>query len=94
VLNDNVSPPPQPHQTDTNPISQQTRLVDLTPSQRIMKFDRTQWSRAFFKTYYEKRSFGRWLVNFNRVWVIHIAVYRFYTSYNSPKIYDGLALRP
>jgi 1,3-beta-glucan synthase len=59
-----------------------------------MKFDRIQWSRAFFKTYYEKRSFGYWLVNFNRIWVIHIAVYRFYTSYNSPKIYDGTRSMP
>lgn len=52
-----------------------------------MKFDRIDWNRAFFKTYYEKRSFGHLLVNFNRVWVIHIAMYYFYTSYNSPTVY-------
>lgn len=23
-----------------------------------MKFDRVDWNRVFFKTYYEKRSFG------------------------------------
>lgn len=56
-----------------------------------MKFDRIDWNRAFFKTYYEKRSFGHLLVNFNRIWVIHIAMYYFYTAYNSPTIYavDG-----
>ena len=59
-----------------------------------MKFDRIQWGRAFFKTYYEKRSFGHWLVNFNRIWVIHVAFYWFYTSYNSPKVYDGTRSRP
>ena len=59
-----------------------------------MKFDRIQWSRTFFKTCYEKRSFGHWLVNFNGIWVIHIAVYWFYTSYNSPKIYDGTRSTP
>ena len=32
-----------------------------------MKFDRIRWGQAFFKTYYEKRSFGHWLVNFNRI---------------------------
>jgi 1,3-beta-glucan synthase len=53
-----------------------------------MKFDRIDWNRAFFKTYYEKRSFGHLLVNFNRVWVIHIALYYYYTSYNSPTVYD------
>jgi 1,3-beta-glucan synthase len=52
-----------------------------------MKFDRIDWNRAFFKTYSEKRSFGHLLVNFNRIWVIHIAMYYFYTAYNSPNIY-------
>src|ERR1700761_176114 len=52
-----------------------------------MQFDRIDWNRAFFKTYYEKRSFGHLLVNFNRVWVIHISMYFFYTSYNSPSVY-------
>ena len=65
-----------------------TRLIDLPPSQRFMKFDRIDWNRVFFKTYYEKRSFGHLLVNFNRIWVIHIAMYFFYVAYNSPwKIY-------
>ena len=67
----------------------QTRLVDLAPAQRFMRFDRIDWNRAFFKTYYEKRSFGHLLVNFNRIWVIHIAMYWFYTAYNSPTIYNG-----
>ncbi|KAI0927327.1 1,3-beta-D-glucan synthase [Taiwanofungus camphoratus] len=66
-----------------------TRLVDLPPAQRFMKFDRVDWNRAFFKTYYEKRSFGHLLVNFNHIWVIYIAMYWFYTAYNSPTIYKG-----
>src|SRR4051812_9529088 len=52
-----------------------------------MKFDRIDWARVFFKTYYEKRTFGHLLVNFNRIWVIHVAMYYFYTAYNSPSIY-------
>lgn len=52
-----------------------------------MRFDRIDWNRAFFKTYYEKRSFGHLLVNFNRIWVIHIAMYYFYTAFNSDAIY-------
>lgn len=66
----------------------QTRLVDIPPAQRFMKFDRIDWNRAFFKTYYEKRSFGHLLVNFNRVWVIHVSMYWFYTAFNSPKVYQ------
>jgi 1,3-beta-glucan synthase len=53
-----------------------------------MKFDKVDWNRVFFKTYYEKRSFGHFLVNFNRIWVIHIALYWFYASYNSPAVYS------
>ncbi|KAJ6515163.1 hypothetical protein C8R47DRAFT_961745 [Mycena vitilis] len=58
---------------------------------RFMQFDRIDWNRAFFKTYYEKRSFGHLLVNFNRIWIIHISMYFFYTAYNSPAVYaiDG-----
>ena len=52
-----------------------------------MKFDRIDWGRVFFKTYYEKWSFGHLFVNFNRIFVIHIAVYYFYTAYNSPNVY-------
>lgn len=52
-----------------------------------MKLDRVDWPRVFFKTYYEKRSFGHLFVNFNRIFVIHIAMYYFYTAYNSPNIY-------
>ncbi len=54
-----------------------------------MRFDQINWNRAFFKTYYEKRSFGHLLVNFNRIWVIHVAMYWFYTAYNSPTVYNG-----
>ena len=65
----------------------QTRLVDVPPSQRFMKFDKIEWHRAFFKTYYEKRSFMHLLVNFNRIWVLHISLYWYYTAYNAPSIY-------
>jgi 1,3-beta-glucan synthase len=66
----------------------QTRLVDIPQAQRFMRFDLIDWNRAFFKTYYEKRSFGPLLVNFNRIWVIHISLFWFYTAYNAPTIYQ------
>ena len=59
-----------------------------------MKFDRIQWGRVFFKAHYERRSLGHWLVNFNRIWIIHVAVYWFYTAYNSPKVYGGTRSTP
>lgn len=54
-----------------------------------MRFAQVDWNRAFFKTYFEKRSFGHLLVNFNRIWVIHISMFWFYTAYNSPTVYNG-----
>lgn len=54
-----------------------------------MKFDKIDWGKAFFKTYYERRSFLHLLVNFNRIWVLHISLFWFYTSYNSPTIYTA-----
>ena len=54
-----------------------------------MKFDRIDWNRAFFKTYYEKRSFAHLLVNFNRIWVIHISMYWYYTAFNSKPVYTA-----
>lgn len=68
-------------------LNDKTRLIDLPPSQRFIKFDRVDWNRAFFKTYFEKRSYGHLLVNFNRIWVIHVATFFFYTAFNSKTVY-------
>ncbi|KAJ3484001.1 hypothetical protein NLI96_g5935 [Meripilus lineatus] len=68
-------------------LQDNTRLIDAPPAQRFMKFRKVDWNRVFFKTYFEKRSAAHLLVNFNRIWIIHIAVFWFYTAYNSPKVY-------
>ncbi|WFD30115.1 1,3-beta-glucan synthase [Malassezia sp. CBS 17886] len=65
-----------------------TRLVDVPPHQRFMKFDKITWNRVFFKTYKETRSFFHLLVNFNRIWIFHISAFWFYTAYNAPKAYE------
>jgi len=52
-----------------------------------MVFSRIDWPKAFIKTYYEKRSYRQLLIHFNRIWVIHVAMYYFFTSYNSQNIY-------
>ncbi|KZT52774.1 glycosyltransferase family 48 protein [Calocera cornea HHB12733] len=68
-------------------LTDKTRLVDLPPAKRFMKFDKIDWNRVFFKTFYEKRSFLQLLVDFNRVWVIHVSLFWYYTAYNAPTIY-------
>lgn len=51
------------------------------------------WNRVFFKTYFEKRSTAHALVNYNRIWVLHVAVYWFYTAFNSPRVYAPKGLK-
>ncbi|KAK5172890.1 1,3-beta-D-glucan synthase [Saxophila tyrrhenica] len=64
-----------------------TRLVDFPPAERYEKLKDVLWKKAFFKTYKETRSWFHLLVNFNRIWVIHVVVYWFYTAHNSPTLY-------
>lgn len=52
-----------------------------------MKFSRIDWNKVFFKTYFEKRSMAHLLVNFNRIWILHVSVFYYYTAYHSPKVY-------
>ncbi|OSD01537.1 glycosyltransferase family 48 protein [Trametes coccinea BRFM310] len=68
-------------------LQDNTRLIDVPPAQRFTKFGRIAWNRVFFKTYFEKRSRAHLLVNFNRIWILHVAVFWFYTAFNSPKVY-------
>ncbi|KAL0581746.1 1,3-beta-D-glucan synthase [Marasmius crinis-equi] len=68
-------------------LNDNSRLVDVSPPQRFMKLSRVDWNKVFFKTYFEKRSLAHLLVNFNRVWILHVSVYYFYTAFNSPKVY-------
>ena len=68
------------------------RLVDVPPQQRFMKFDKIDWTKAFFKTYRETRSFLHLLVNFNRIWIFHISLYWYFMAYNAPRAYEPHAL--
>lgn len=64
-----------------------TRIVDIPSSQRYSKLGEVVWEKVFFKTYRETRSWFHMAVNFNRIWIIHISMYWFYTAYNSPTLY-------
>ncbi|KAG9882782.1 1,3-beta-glucan synthase catalytic subunit FksP, partial [Aureobasidium melanogenum] len=64
-----------------------SRLVDLPPAERYERLQDVIWKKCFFKTFKETRSWFHNLVNFNRIWVIHVTAYWFYTAYNSPTLY-------
>jgi 1,3-beta-glucan synthase len=68
-------------------MQDKTRIVDLPPAERYVKLGEVNWKKVFFKTYKETRSWFHMVVNFNRIWVIHITAFWFYTSFNSPTLY-------
>jgi 1,3-beta-glucan synthase len=68
-------------------MEDKSRIVDLPPAERYAKLKDVLWKKVFFKTYYERRSWFHLLVNFNRIWVIHLSAFWFYTAYNSQPIY-------
>ncbi|KAF2641281.1 beta-1,3-glucan synthase-like protein [Massarina eburnea CBS 473.64] len=68
-------------------MEDKSRLVDLPPAERYAKLKDVVWKKVFFKTYYERRSWFHMIVNFNRIWIIHLTTFWMYTAYNSKPIY-------
>lgn len=68
-------------------LNDKTRLVDLSPAERFSQLKEVNWNKVFFKTYKENRSWFHMLVNFNRIWVIHVTFFWFYTAHNAPTLY-------
>lgn len=68
-------------------LEDKSRIVDLRPEERYNKLKDVNWGKVFFKTYKESRSWFHMLVNFNRIWVIHISIYWVYAAFNSPELY-------
>lgn len=63
------------------------RLVDKDVGERYIHLKNVNWSKAFYKTYYETRTWMHCVPNFNRFWIIHFAPFWFFTAYNSPTLY-------
>ena len=68
-------------------MEDKTRIVDFPAEERYNKLGQVAWKKVFFKTYRETRSWFHLIVNFNRIWVIHLSAFWFYTSFNSPTFY-------
>ncbi|EEP80619.1 1,3-beta-glucan synthase component GLS2 [Uncinocarpus reesii 1704] len=68
-------------------LEDKTRLVDVAPADRYSKLKDVNWKKVFFKTYKETRSWFHMLVNFNRIWVLHVGGFWFYTAPNSKTLY-------
>lgn len=70
-------------------LHDKTQLIDIPPSERYRRLGDVNWSKCFRKTYKESRSLFHLLVNFNRIWIIHLTVFWFYTAWNAPAIIVG-----
>ncbi|KAL2117556.1 hypothetical protein VTJ04DRAFT_7216 [Mycothermus thermophilus] len=67
-------------------LKDKSRLVDVPPAERYLKLKDVEWKKVFFKTYKETRSWFHLIVNFNRIWIIHLTMFWFFTAYNSPTL--------
>jgi 1,3-beta-glucan synthase len=67
-------------------LQDKTRLIDVPSSQRFFKLGQVEWKKVFFKTYRETRSWFHMATNFNRIWIIHITMFWYYTAHNSPSL--------
>lgn len=65
------------------------RLVDVELAKRYLKFNQINWEKAFYKTYKERRTWLHAATNFNRIWIIHLSSFWFFTSFNSPTLYTA-----
>ncbi len=68
-------------------LQDKSKLVDVPPQERYLKLKDVNWKKCFFKTYRETRSWFHMIVNFNRIWIIHLTMFWFYTVYNAPPLY-------
>jgi len=66
-----------------------SKLIDLPPAERYLRLKDVNWKKCFFKTYKETRSWLHLLVNFNRIWIIHLTVFWFYTAPNARSLLVG-----
>ncbi|KAI1646897.1 glycosyltransferase family 48 protein [Daldinia loculata] len=72
-------------------LEDKSKLVDVPPAERYVKLKEVNWKKCFFKTYKETRSWLHTIVNFNRIWIIHLTMFWFYTAKNVPTLLVGQA---
>ncbi|CAK9438724.1 uncharacterized protein LODBEIA_P29480 [Lodderomyces beijingensis] len=63
------------------------RLYDTKKELRYMDIEQINWKKSMSKTHRERRTWIHVLTNFNRIWIIHVSVFWFFMSFNSPALY-------
>jgi 1,3-beta-glucan synthase len=68
-------------------FSDGSSFSSLGPEETYKKFGDIKWERVFTKTFREGRSILHLIINFNRIWIIHMCVFWYYTAFNAPTLY-------
>lgn len=63
------------------------KLMQIDPLERYLHLCSIEWNKAFYKIFRERRTWSHALSNFTRIWILHVTVFWYYTSYNSPTLY-------
>lgn len=63
------------------------QLMQFPPHERYLYLNDVKWSKCFYKTYKERRTWAHAIINFNRIWILHISTFWIYTMMNSPVLY-------
>lgn len=64
-----------------------SKFLDYQPYERYLYLNQINWEKSVHKTYFETRSWFHVLLDFNRVWNIHLGVFWYYTCFNCPTLY-------
>lgn len=62
-------------------------LYDLPREHRFGRINLIVWDKCFSKTFRESRSWSHILVDFSRVWIIHLCMFWYFACPNSPTLY-------
>lgn len=62
-------------------------LIEIPVHERYLHLNNIRWSKCFYKTYKERRTWLHIILNFNRIWIIHISMFWIYTLANASALY-------
>lgn len=68
---------------------EKSSFISIAKEDRYGYLHNVSWARSFYKTYKEKRSWWHVVTNFSRIWIIHLNVFWYYSSFNSPTLYTS-----
>lgn len=65
------------------------RVYKIKRKDRFKEIHLIDWKKSLSKTYRERRTWIHVLNNFNRIWIIHVSVFWYFMSFNSPSLYTA-----